>query len=78
MGLRSLHYRALPRLFRRGRLLIIGCGDIGQRIVALCAKDWRVFGIGRSASTLERIRAMTNELLAAEREWLPGWAGYAP
>ncbi|HZH06412.1 MAG TPA: SDR family NAD(P)-dependent oxidoreductase [Lautropia sp.] len=57
MGLRSLDYRALPRLFRRRRLLIIGCGDIGQRIVALCAKDWRVFGIGRSASTLERIRA---------------------
>jgi hypothetical protein len=27
---------------------------------------------------LEEIRAMTDELLAAEREWLPGWACTAP
>jgi nucleoside-diphosphate-sugar epimerase len=56
LGVRSIHYRALPRLFRRRRLLIIGCGDIGQRIAARCARDWRVFGIGRSAATLDRIR----------------------
>jgi len=27
------HYRPVPRRFRRQRLLIIGCGDIGQRVV---------------------------------------------
>jgi nucleoside-diphosphate-sugar epimerase len=57
VGTRSPHYRALPRLFRRRRLLIIGCGDIGRRIARLVGRDWRVFGIGRSVQTLEQIRA---------------------
>lgn len=35
MALSSIHPGALPRLFRRSRVLIIGCGDIGQRLVGL-------------------------------------------
>jgi nucleoside-diphosphate-sugar epimerase len=66
IGLQLPHYRALPRLFRRRRLLIIGCGDIGQRIAALAARDWRVFGVGRSATTLERIRAAGAVPLSAD------------
>ena len=37
--------------------MIIGCGDVGQRIAALACKHWRVFGIARSRATTERIRA---------------------
>jgi nucleoside-diphosphate-sugar epimerase len=60
------HYRALPRLFRRRRLLILGCGDIGQRIAALAAGPWRVFGVARSAVTLGRIRAAGAVPLSAD------------
>lgn len=38
-------------------MLIIGCGDIGQRIAALVSKHWRVFGVARSPATAGRIRA---------------------
>ncbi|MBA3479572.1 MAG: NAD-dependent epimerase/dehydratase family protein, partial [Lautropia sp.] len=58
MGLRPPHYCALPRLFRRRRLLIIGCGDIGRRLAALVGKEWRVYGVGRSSETLAQIRTV--------------------
>ncbi len=35
MALSNTHPGALPRLFRRNRVLIVGCGDIGQRVAAL-------------------------------------------
>jgi nucleoside-diphosphate-sugar epimerase len=57
IGLQSRHYRPLPRLFRRRRLLIIGCGDIGQRIASLCTPHWRVYGLARSTATLARVRS---------------------
>ena len=49
--------RALPRRFRRERLLIVGCGDIGQRIARLVEGRWRVFGIVRSEASAQRVRA---------------------
>jgi dTDP-4-dehydrorhamnose reductase len=64
--LRFVHYRALPRLFRRRRLLVIGCGDIGQRLASLCAGRWRVFGVARSPETLDGIRAAGAVPLSAE------------
>ena len=57
IGLLDRDYRALPRLFRRKRLLIIGCGDVGQRIAALARPHWRVFGVARTAATRALIRA---------------------
>ena len=60
------HYRPLPRLFRRRRLLIIGCGDVGRRIAALCCRHWRVFGIARAPASLAAIRAAGAVPLAAE------------
>ncbi|MEO6270158.1 MAG: SDR family NAD(P)-dependent oxidoreductase, partial [Lautropia sp.] len=38
-------------------MLIIGCGDIGQRLAALAGNHWRVFGVCRSPQTADRIRA---------------------
>ena len=51
------HYRAVPRRFRRQRLLIIGCGDIGQRVVQQLHHGWQVIGVARSDETLQKIRA---------------------
>ena len=51
------HYRPVPRRFRRQRLLIIGCGDIGQRVVQQLHHGWQVIGVARSDETLQRIRA---------------------
>jgi nucleoside-diphosphate-sugar epimerase len=81
-GLQDRDYRALPRLFRRRRLLVIGCGDIGQRIAALVRRDWRVFGVARSAATLERTRAAGAVPLAADAtrrrlQDLADWVVYA-
>lgn len=51
------HYRPVPRRFRRQRLLIIGCGDIGQRVVQQLHHGWQVVGMARSDETLQKIRA---------------------
>lgn len=50
------HYRPVPRRFRRQRLLIIGCGDIGQRVVQQLHHGWQVIGVARSDETLQKIR----------------------
>lgn len=51
------HYRPVPRRFRRQRLLIIGCGDVGQRVVRQLHHGWQVVGVARSDETLQKIRA---------------------
>ena len=51
------HYRPVPRRFRRQRLLIIGCGDVGQRVVQQLHHGWQVIGVARSDETLQKIRA---------------------
>ena len=51
------HYRPVPRRFRRQRLLIIGCGDIGQRVVQQLHHGWQVIGVARGDETLQKIRA---------------------
>jgi hypothetical protein len=66
IGLQPRHYRPLPRLFRRRRLLIVGCGDVGRRIAVLCGKDWRVYGIARAPDSLAKIRAAGVVALTAE------------
>lgn len=39
------------------KLLIIGCGDIGQRTAKLALQqDWQVTGLARSAETLQKLR----------------------
>ena len=50
------HYRPVPRRFRRQRLLIIGCGDVGQRVVRQLHHGWQVIGVARSDETLQKIR----------------------
>lgn len=49
-------YRARPRKFRRPRLLIIGCGDIGRRVVREAGRRFQIVGLARSAESLSAIR----------------------
>lgn len=71
------HYRARPRRFRRATLLLVGCGDVGQRIGARIgarhAPDRiRIIGTARSAQRASELRErgifpLGADLDAAER-----------
>lgn len=69
------HYRPVPRRFRRQRLLIIGCGDIGQRVVQQLRHGWQVMGVARSDETLQKIRtAGAMAMQADDAHRLARWA----
>ena len=69
------HYRPVPRRFRRQRLLIIGCGDIGQRVVQQLHHGWQVIGVARSDETLQKIRtAGALAMRADDAHRLARWA----
>lgn len=69
------HYRPVPRHFRRQRLLIIGCGDIGQRVVQQLHHGWQVVGVARSDETLQKIRtAGALAMRADDAHRLARWA----
>ena len=69
------HYRPVPRRFRRQRLLIIGCGDIGQRVVQQLHHGWQVMGVARSDETLQKIRtAGALAMRADDAHCLARWA----
>ena len=69
------HYRPVPRRFRRQRLLIIGCGDIGQRVVQQLHHGWQVIGVARSDETLQKIRtAGALAMRADDAHRLAPWA----
>lgn len=42
---------------RRGRLLIVGCGDVGLRVLRLLAGRWTVFALTSSAARVDALRA---------------------
>ncbi len=71
------HYRPVPRRFRRQRLLIIGCGDIGQRVVQQLHHGWQVMGVARSDETLQKIRAAgAMAMQADDAHRLARWASH--
>ena len=45
-----------PQPFRRPVLLIVGCGDIGMRVVALLRGRWRIVALTSSAERLDALR----------------------
>ncbi len=49
---------ARPARFRRERLLIVGCGDVGTRIAGLLHNRVRVFALTSSADRVDALRAM--------------------
>jgi len=47
----------LPRAFRRPRLLIVGCGDVGLRVVKRLRNRWRLLALTTSAARGAELRA---------------------
>jgi nucleoside-diphosphate-sugar epimerase len=47
----------IEQKFRRPRLLIIGCGDVGMRLLPLVRARFRVFAVTSSAERCEQLRA---------------------
>jgi nucleoside-diphosphate-sugar epimerase len=48
---------ALPSRFRRERLLIVGCGDVGVRVARLVPRTMRVLALTSSATRVSALRA---------------------
>ena len=48
---------ALPARFRRERLLIVGCGDVGLRVARLIGKRVRVIALTSSAGRIGELRS---------------------
>ncbi|MCX7660878.1 MAG: SDR family oxidoreductase [Caldimonas manganoxidans] len=48
---------ALPRLLRRPRVLIVGCGDVGLRVVRLLVPRWKVWALTSQPSRVAALRA---------------------
>jgi nucleoside-diphosphate-sugar epimerase len=48
---------ALPARFRRQRVLIVGCGDIGLRVAAVLRPHTKVLALTSSAERLEALRS---------------------
>ena len=47
----------LPHTFRRPTLLIVGCGDVGQRVLRLLAGHYRLLVLTSSAARVPALRA---------------------
>ncbi len=58
--------RALPRLFRQLRVLIIGCGDVGLRITRNHASACRIIGTVRSPEAARKVRQAGGKPLNAD------------
>ena len=48
---------APPADFRRPKLLIVGCGDVGLRVVKLLHKRWRIVALTSTAARVGALRA---------------------
>ena len=46
-----------PTRFKRPVLLIVGCGDVGLRVVRLLAGRWRVLALTSSSARVAELRA---------------------
>lgn len=49
---------ARPAVFRKSRLLVVGCGDVGLRLLKLVGSRWRLVVLTRQASKLAVFREM--------------------
>ena len=49
---------ALPSRFRRERLLVVGCGDVGQRVLPLARRGLRVLALTSTPERMPALRSM--------------------
>ena len=50
-------FHALPHRFKRPRLLIVGCGDVGLRLVRLLGSRWRILALTSSLDRCQDLRS---------------------
>jgi nucleoside-diphosphate-sugar epimerase len=55
-----------PSLVRRPRLLIVGCGDVGVRVLRLVADRWRVRVLSSTSARAPLLRAAGAQVLAGD------------
>jgi nucleoside-diphosphate-sugar epimerase len=55
-----------PRAFRQPRLLIVGCGDVGERVLRQLGGRWRVLVLTSSAARVEALRARGTRALVGD------------
>jgi nucleoside-diphosphate-sugar epimerase len=55
-----------PSLVRRPRLLIVGCGDVGVRVLRLVANRWRVRVLSSTPARAPLLRAAGAQVLAGD------------
>jgi uncharacterized protein YbjT (DUF2867 family) len=55
-----------PPLLRRPRLLIVGCGDVGLRVLRLLAGRWRVRVLSSTPARAALLRAAGAQVLAGD------------
>jgi nucleoside-diphosphate-sugar epimerase len=68
---------ALSGRLRRPRLLIIGCGDVGMRVVRLLGRRWRVLALTTSAARVGALRALGAVPLVGDLDQAPTLARLA-
>ncbi|MDO5086889.1 MAG: NAD-dependent epimerase/dehydratase family protein [Comamonadaceae bacterium] len=66
MPANHLHPGALPARFRRPRVLIVGCGDVGLRAARLLAPRVRLLALSRDATRAPALRAQRITPLAGD------------
>jgi nucleoside-diphosphate-sugar epimerase len=64
----------LPTRFKRPTLLVVGCGDVGRRVVRLLAGRWRVLALTRHPEEAAALRALGAEPLVGDLD-RPGTLG---
>jgi nucleoside-diphosphate-sugar epimerase len=66
-----------PPLVRRPRLLIVGCGDVGLRVLRLLAGRWRVCVLSSTPGRAPLLRAAGAQVLAGDLDDAPSLARLA-
>ncbi|MEJ7137263.1 NAD-dependent epimerase/dehydratase family protein [Amphibiibacter pelophylacis] len=56
----------LPRRFRRRRVLIVGCGDVGQRLLRQIGRKAQVLALVRSPAKAQPLRNLGAQVLAGD------------
>ena len=57
---------ALPARFRRERVLIVGCGDVGMRMLPLLRDRFRIFAVTSQPARCAELRAAGADIVADE------------
>lgn len=73
----SVGLGALPAQFRRPRLLIVGCGDVGQRVAKLIQQRVKVVAMTSSSDRIPALRSQGIVPLLGNLDWAASFQRFA-